>query len=84
LSTVANRPNIPAPLPSALATARVIDDIGRVPYPVGVQSPKVELNANAKDSKYDREFLLQFMNICKENPDNLPALDAIGLEPPSQ
>ncbi|KAJ3966054.1 armadillo-type protein [Lentinula raphanica] len=24
------------------------------------------------------------MNICKENPDNLPALDAIGLEPPSQ
>ncbi|KAJ3754523.1 hypothetical protein EV360DRAFT_51498 [Lentinula raphanica] len=86
LSTVASKPNIPAPLPSALATARVIDDLGRVPYPVGVQSPKVELNANAKDGKfrYDREFLLQFMNICKEKPDNLPALDAIGLEPPSQ
>ncbi|KAJ3737527.1 hypothetical protein DFJ43DRAFT_1148650 [Lentinula guzmanii] len=85
LSTV-DKPNIPAPLPSALATARVIDDLGRVPYPEGVQSPKVELNVNAKDGKfrYDRDFLLQFMSVCKEKPDNLPALDAIGLEPPSQ
>ncbi|KAJ3997784.1 hypothetical protein F5050DRAFT_1690116, partial [Lentinula boryana] len=85
LSTV-DKPNIPAPLPSALATARVIDDLGRVPYPEGVQSPKIELNVNAKDGKfrYDRDFLLQFMSVCKEKPDNLPALDAIGLEPPSQ
>lgn len=34
--------------------------------------------------RYDREFLLQFMSICKEKPDNLPPLDAIGLEPVDQ
>lgn len=78
--------NIPAPLPSALATARNIDDLGRVPYPEGIKSPRVELNINAKDGKfrYDRDFLLQFMSICKEKPDSLPALDAIGLEPSDQ
>ncbi|KAJ4483157.1 hypothetical protein C8R41DRAFT_840759 [Lentinula lateritia] len=86
LSTVAGKTNIPPPLPSALATARIIEDLGRVSYPEGVQSPKIELNVNAKDGKfrYDRDFLLQFMSVCKEKPDNLPALDAIGLEPPSQ
>lgn len=31
--------------------------------------------------RYDREFLLQFMTICIEKPESLPALDAIGLEP---
>jgi translation initiation factor 4G len=36
---------------------------------------------NAFPSSYDRDFLLQFMNICKEKPDNLPPLDVIGLEP---
>ncbi|KAK0195854.1 hypothetical protein F5146DRAFT_1027372 [Armillaria mellea] len=76
----------PAPLPSALATARIIDDLGRVPYPEGIKSPRVELNINAKDGKfrYDRDFLLQFMSICKEKPESLPALDAIGLEPSDQ
>ena len=34
--------------------------------------------------RYDRDFLLQFMSICKEKPDNLPPLDAIGLEPSDQ
>ncbi|KAK0459137.1 armadillo-type protein [Desarmillaria tabescens] len=36
------------------------------------------------DIRYDREFLLQFMSICKEKPESLPALDAIGLEPSDQ
>ncbi|KAK0454504.1 eukaryotic translation initiation factor 4G1, eIF4E-binding domain-containing protein, partial [Armillaria borealis] len=74
------------PLPSALATACIIDDLGRVPYPEGIKSPRVELNINAEDGKfrYDRDFLLQFMSICKEKPDSLPALDAIGLEPSDQ
>ncbi|OBZ65381.1 Eukaryotic translation initiation factor 4 gamma [Grifola frondosa] len=77
---------IPAPLPSALATARVIEDLGSIAYPEGIKSPKVELNVNAKQGKfrYDREFLLQFMAICKEKPDSLPPLDAIGLEPADQ
>jgi translation initiation factor 4G len=30
---------------------------------------------------YDRDFLLQFMNICREKPDNLPPLADLGLEP---
>ncbi|KAK7036415.1 hypothetical protein VNI00_011612 [Paramarasmius palmivorus] len=78
--------NIPAPLPSALATARVIEDLGSVSYPEGVKSPQVELNVNATKGKfrYDRDFLLQFMSICKEKPDMLPPLDAIGIEPVDQ
>ncbi|TFK74623.1 hypothetical protein BDN72DRAFT_788870 [Pluteus cervinus] len=78
--------HVPAPLPSALATARNIDNINSVQYPEGIQSPKAELNTNAKDGKfrYDREFLLQFMALCKEKPAMLPPLDAIGLEPVDQ
>ncbi|THH13662.1 hypothetical protein EW146_g6581 [Bondarzewia mesenterica] len=78
--------NVPAPLPSALATARIIEDIGTIQYPEGVKSPRVDLNVNAQKGKfrYDRDFLLQFMSICKEKPDNLPPLDAIGLDPNEQ
>ncbi|KAJ7188713.1 armadillo-type protein [Mycena filopes] len=81
-----DKTNIPAVLPSALATARIIDDLSRIPYPENIQSPKVELNVNAKDGKfsYDRDFLLQFMPICKVKPDMLPPLDAIGIGPVDQ
>jgi len=48
----ASKDNIPAGLPSALATVRVIDDFGAIPYPEGVMSPKLELNVNAKDGKF--------------------------------
>ncbi|KAJ7146962.1 hypothetical protein C8R44DRAFT_20626 [Mycena epipterygia] len=80
------KPNIPPVLPSALASARFIDDLSRVPYPENIQSPKVELNINAKDGKfrYDRDFLLQFMSICKEKPDNLPSLEVSGIAPVNQ
>ncbi|KZT72291.1 hypothetical protein DAEQUDRAFT_755150 [Daedalea quercina L-15889] len=85
LSSTRNQP-ISQPLPSALATARIIEDLGSVSYPRGIKSPKVELNVNAKHGKfrYDRDFLMQFMKICKDKPDNLPPLDAIGLEPSEQ
>ena len=43
---------IPAPLPSALATARIIEDIGSIEYPEGIKSPKPELNLNAKQGKF--------------------------------
>ncbi|KIP11352.1 hypothetical protein PHLGIDRAFT_114747 [Phlebiopsis gigantea 11061_1 CR5-6] len=77
---------IAQPLPSALATARIIEDITSIDYPEGIKSPQVELNMNAKQGKfrYDRDFLLQFMAVCKEKPDSLPPLDAIGLEPSDQ
>ncbi|KAH9912513.1 armadillo-type protein [Fomitopsis serialis] len=85
LSSTRNQ-SIAQPLPSALATARIIEDLGSVSYPEGIKSPKVELNVNAKHGKfrYDRDFLMQFMKICKDKPDNLPPLDAIGLEPSEQ
>jgi len=35
-------------------------------------------------SRYDRDFLMQFMSVCKDKPDDLPPLDAIGLEPTDQ
>ncbi|KAL5504706.1 hypothetical protein ACEPAH_7369 [Sanghuangporus vaninii] len=78
--------SVAQPLPSALATARHIQDVYQVPYPEGIRSPKPELNTNAKDGKfrYDRDFLLQFMSVCKEKPDNLPNLEAIGLKPVDQ
>jgi Eukaryotic translation initiation factor 4G1 len=33
---------------------------------------------------YDRDFLMQFISICKEKPDMLPPLDAVGLKPSDQ
>lgn len=77
---------VASPLPSALATARHIQDINTIQYPGDIKSPKPELNVNAKDGKfrYDRDFLLQFMSVCKEKPDNLPPLEAIGIEPSDQ
>lgn len=71
---------------SSLSTARVIEDLKSIPYPEGIQSPKAELNENAKPGqfRYDRDFLLQFMGVCKEKPPNMPSLDAIGLEPIDQ
>ncbi|KAF8161715.1 eukaryotic translation initiation factor 4G1, eIF4E-binding domain-containing protein, partial [Mycena galopus ATCC 62051] len=68
---------------NTFASARIIDDLSRVPYLEHIQRPEVELNINARDGKfrYDFEFLLQFMPICKEKPDNLPRLDALGIRP---
>lgn len=43
---------IPQPLPSALSTARHIQDVYQVQYPEGINSPKPELNTNAKDGKF--------------------------------
>ncbi|TFY58489.1 hypothetical protein EVJ58_g6388 [Rhodofomes roseus] len=86
LDLSSTRKPIAQTFPSALATARIIEDLGSVSYPEGIRSPKVELNVNAKHGKfrYDRDFLMQFMKICKDKPDNLLRLDAIGLEPSEQ
>ncbi|KAL1745058.1 eukaryotic translation initiation factor 4G1-domain-containing protein, partial [Schizophyllum fasciatum] len=67
---------------SSIDTARVINDIGSVKYPEGVRSPLMGLNIHASDGKfrYDREFLLQFMDICTEKPGRMRPLDALGIE----
>ncbi|KAI9509559.1 hypothetical protein F5148DRAFT_967154, partial [Russula earlei] len=72
--------NISPLLPSPVATSRHIEDIT---YPQGIKSPKGELNVNTQEGKslYDRELLSQFMNVYKENTDNPPPLDVVGLEP---
>ena len=41
----------PSP-PYVRAAARVIEDLGSVPYPKGISSPKTELNINAKNGKF--------------------------------
>ncbi|KDQ20084.1 hypothetical protein BOTBODRAFT_27505 [Botryobasidium botryosum FD-172 SS1] len=84
LDLSSTRPSIPSTAPlSALSTARLIDDLDSVSYPDGIKTPVKELNVNATKGKfrYDRDFLMQFMNVCKEKPDMLPPLDAIGLAP---
>jgi len=71
------------PIASALSTARHIETLDAIKYPEGIQSPRPELNENSKPGRfrYDRDFLLQFREICKDKPPNMPPLDAIGLEP---
>ncbi|MBW0460551.1 hypothetical protein O181_000266 [Austropuccinia psidii MF-1] len=68
-------------LPSALSSARKIEDLGLISYPDNIQSPRSELNADATPGKfrYDRAFLLQFMEVCKNKPVQLPDLDSIGM-----
>lgn len=68
--------------PSALSTAKPIDDLKSIVYPGSLKSPQAELNTDAEPGKfrYDREFLMQFMSVCREKPDNLPPLEEIGLE----
>lgn len=67
---------------ASLGSARFIDDINKVTYPDTVQSPKKELNASAEPGKfkYDRDFLLQFMGVFSEKPQDMPALASIGME----
>ncbi|ODN94166.1 hypothetical protein L198_05017 [Cryptococcus wingfieldii CBS 7118] len=75
----------PAPLTasaSALTSARPIDDITSVNYPHALLSPSIDLNKNAEPGKfrYDRGFLMQFMNVCREKPESLPPLEDLGLD----
>jgi len=39
-------------LPSALATARPIEDINRITYPQGIKKPELELNVNTQEGKF--------------------------------
>ncbi|KAG5335134.1 hypothetical protein C0989_002325 [Termitomyces sp. Mn162] len=72
---------LPATLPSALSMAKSITDFNGVSYPAGIQSP----NRDSHDGllRYDRSFLLQFMEVCKQKPEGLTDLIIMGLEPNS-
>ncbi|CAI2177069.1 4047_t:CDS:10 [Funneliformis geosporum] len=82
LSRTTSAPAIPSAPLSALGSARLIDDLTTVSYPPHIKSPDPKLNSDAEPGKfkYDRIFLMQFMDVCKEKPEHLPALEAIGLE----
>ena len=58
---------IPAALPSALATARIIEDINSIQYPDGVKSPKPELNTNAKQGKFRCVFVVYCLGLCGQS-----------------
>ncbi|KAG1824451.1 armadillo-type protein [Suillus subaureus] len=83
LDLISAKRDVSAPPPSALLTARVIGNLSEITYPEGIKGPRVELNVNVRDGRfrYDRDFLMQFMHICKEKPPTLPALDVLGIEP---
>lgn len=63
-------------------TARPIEKLEDIRYPEGLQSPNTALNTGAQPGKfrYDREFLLQFMSVCRDKPESLPPLDQLGME----
>ncbi|GAA5915865.1 hypothetical protein JCM8208_003936, partial [Rhodotorula glutinis] len=69
------------PSSSQIDAARPITDLDKVEYPEGSKAPSAELNAGAEPGKfrYDREFLLQFMQVCQAKPDKLPNLGDIGM-----
>ncbi|KAL1710177.1 hypothetical protein EV121DRAFT_193207 [Schizophyllum commune] len=59
-----------APIGAALANAHAIRDITSVHYPEGIICPPAETNIHAKNGRfiYDRAFLLQFKDVCRERP----------------
>jgi translation initiation factor 4G len=75
-------PGTPTASATALSAARPIEDLSSIIYPGSLKSPNAVLNVDAKPGKYryDRDFLMQFMNVCREKPENLPNLEEIGLE----
>ncbi|KAG6920218.1 hypothetical protein DXG01_004987 [Tephrocybe rancida] len=74
---------VPLAPPTALALANPIKDFDAVPYPEGIQSPDPNVTRNNPNGllRYGRDFLLQFMDHCKEKPEGLQNLDTIGLDP---
>ncbi|KAF9106390.1 hypothetical protein BGX27_009191 [Mortierella sp. AM989] len=64
-----------ASAPSSSHSAR-IENFNAVSYPSHIQSPG---NADGQGKfRYDRDFLMQFMNVCTDKPDSLPSLDVLG------
>lgn len=77
------KPKTPSPAgPSAMSSAKPITDLASITYNPPIQSPRSDLNKGAEPGqfRYDREFLMQFMEVCRERPERLPPLEEIGLE----
>ncbi|PKK64451.1 hypothetical protein RhiirC2_636571, partial [Rhizophagus irregularis] len=61
---------------NALCSARMIDDLNSIKYPPNIKPQNPALNSNAEPGKfrYDRDFMMQFMRVCRERPKNLKNL----------
>lgn len=81
MSTILLVPDSLPALPCALSTAKRIEDLSRIEHPSGVFGP-ITNNANAQNGTffYDRNFLLQFMPICKDKPDGIQLFHEIDPE----
>ncbi|CAD6912941.1 unnamed protein product [Tilletia controversa] len=82
--SAANKVKDDGPLSAAsvsLGSARRLHNLERVDYGK-MLSPKPELNEDAAPGKYryDRDFLLQFMDVVKDKPPALPSLSALGMD----
>ncbi|RPD57688.1 hypothetical protein L227DRAFT_565190 [Lentinus tigrinus ALCF2SS1-6] len=58
----------------ALSRAKNIQDLSTVPYPEGIRRIHPRLNRGGATKGiflYDRDFLLQFKDVCRERPDSL-------------
>ncbi|KAK8864522.1 hypothetical protein IAR55_001772 [Kwoniella newhampshirensis] len=67
---------------SAATTARSIEDLSSIVYPASTKplNPSFYVEDEPGKFRYDRDFLMQFMGLCREKPDSLPPLEEIGLE----
>lgn len=66
----------------SLSKAHKLESLDSVFYPASVKAPNAEINKGAKPGhfRYDRDFLLQFCEICTDKPESLPKdLDALGM-----
>jgi translation initiation factor 4G len=58
------------------AIIRSPEKLGNIQYPPNIKSPFADAGANSPSSnmfKYDRGFLMQFMDVCKDKPTNMPS-----------
>jgi hypothetical protein len=58
---------------NALCGARMINNLNSIKYPPHIKPPNPILNSNAEPGKfrYDRDFMMQFMCVCRKKPENL-------------
>ncbi|RDX49337.1 hypothetical protein OH76DRAFT_549702 [Lentinus brumalis] len=61
----------------ALKRAKPLEDLETVPYPRSIRHVDPTLNRGATQGRfrYDREFLLQFQDVCKMKPASYPHAD---------
>ncbi|KAF5321127.1 hypothetical protein D9619_001687 [Psilocybe cf. subviscida] len=62
---------------------RKLFDIRTISYPDGINGIRFDLDKDARHGliRYDRDFLLQFMPVCKDKPRMITPLETIGLVP---